>query len=67
MNGITGAVYLPSHDVKFAGNSNTAGTCMQLIAYNIIFTGTSNFNRNCNGGMADPPGTPVPTGWSLVE
>jgi hypothetical protein len=41
---------------------------MQLIAYNIIFTGTSNFNRKCNGsGMADPPGTPVPTGWSLVE
>jgi Flp pilus assembly protein TadG len=68
MNGITGAVYLPSHDVKFAGNSNTAGTCMQLIAYNIIFTGTSNFNRTCTGsGMADPPGTPVPTGWSLVE
>jgi Flp pilus assembly protein TadG len=66
-NGITGAVYLPSHDVKFAGNSNSTGTCMQLIAYNIIFTGTSNFNRKCNGGMVDPPGTPVPTGWSLVE
>jgi Flp pilus assembly protein TadG len=67
-NGITGAVYLPSHDVKFAGNSNTAGTCMQLIAYNIVFTGTSGFNRTCkNSGMADPPGTPVPSGWSLVE
>jgi Flp pilus assembly protein TadG len=62
---LTGAIYLPSHDVKYAGNSNTASTCMQLIAYNIVFTGTSTFNHNCSGtGVADPP---APTTWSLVE
>jgi len=62
---LVGAIYLPSHDVKYAGNSNTASNCMQLIAYNIVFTGTSNFNHNCSGtGVADPP---APTTWSLVE
>jgi Flp pilus assembly protein TadG len=62
---ITGAVYLPSHDVKYAGNTATNSKCMQLIAYNVIFTGSSNFNHTCDGtGVADPP---APTTWSLVE
>jgi len=65
---LVGAIYLPSHDVKFAGNSTTASACMQMIAYNIIFTGASTFNHNCNGvGTADPRGQPTPSGWSLVE
>lgn len=62
---IVGAIYLPSHDVKYAGNSSTTSKCMQLIAFNIVFTGTSSFNHNCSGvGTADPP---APTTWSLVE
>jgi Flp pilus assembly protein TadG len=65
---LVGAIYLPSHDVKYAGNSGTTSKCMQLIAYNIIFTGTSSFNHNCTGvGTADPQGTPTPASWSLVE
>jgi hypothetical protein len=65
---LVGAIYLPSHDVKFAGNSNTASQCMQMIAYNIIFTGASTFNHNCNGaGTSDPQGQPTPSGWALVE
>lgn len=66
-NGLNGAIYLPSHDVKFAGNSSSSNSngCTQLIAYNIIFTGTSNFYHNCtNSGVKDPPG---PSQWSLVE
>jgi len=51
--------------VKYAGNSNTTTKCMQLIAYNIVFTGTSTFNHNCDkAGTSDPP---APTTWSLVE
>jgi Flp pilus assembly protein TadG len=62
---LVGAIYLPSHNVKFAGNGNTASKCMQLIAYNVAFTGTSTFNHNCSGtGVVDPP---APTTWSLVE
>jgi Flp pilus assembly protein TadG len=65
---LTGAIYLPSHDAKYAGNSGTTSKCMQLIAYNITFTGTSSFNHNCNGvGTADPQGQPTPASWSLVE
>ena len=60
-----GAIYLPSHDVKYAGNGNTASKCMQMIAYNVIFTGSSTFNHNCDGtGVTDPS---VPTKWTLVE
>jgi Flp pilus assembly protein TadG len=67
-NGITGAIYLPSHDVKFAGNSGSASKCGQLIGYNLIFTGTPTFNHNCNGvGTLDPQGQPTPASWSLVE
>jgi hypothetical protein len=67
-NGITGAVYLPSHNAKWAGNSGTTTKCGQLIAYNLVFTGTPTFNHNCNGvGTSDPTGTPTPTLWSLVE
>jgi Flp pilus assembly protein TadG len=63
-NGVNGAIYLPSHDVKFAGNSNS-NACNQLIASNIIFTGTSNMYHNCtNSGVKDPLG---PSQWSLVE
>jgi hypothetical protein len=66
--GLVGAIYLPSHDVKYAGNSGTASKCAQMIAYNIIFTGSSTFNHNCDGvGTADPTGQPTPSGWSLVE
>ncbi len=65
---LVGAIYLPSHDVKFAGNNNAASKCAQMIAYNIIFTGSSTFNHNCNGvGTADPTGQPTPSGWALVE
>ena len=65
---LVGAIYLPSHDVKYAGNSNTASKCMQMIAYNIIFTGTSSFNHNCDKvGTSDPTGAPTPASWTLVE
>lgn len=65
---LTGAIYLPSHDVKYAGNSGTTSKCMQLIGYNIIFTGSSSFNHNCDKvGTLDPQGQPTPSGWSLVE
>jgi Flp pilus assembly protein TadG len=65
---LVGAIYLPSHDVKYAGNSATASKCMQLVAYNVVFTGTSSFNHNCTGvGTSDPQGAPTPASWSLVE
>ncbi|MGN6747158.1 MAG: hypothetical protein ACTHJS_01055 [Xanthobacteraceae bacterium] len=65
---LVGAIYLPSHDAKYAGNSGTTSKCQQLIAYNITFTGTSNFKHTCDGvGTSDPQGAPTPASWSLVE
>ncbi len=65
---LVGAIYLPSHDVKFAGNNSAASKCAQMIAYNIVFTGSSTFNHNCDGvGTQDPTGQPTPSGWALVE
>jgi hypothetical protein len=73
-NGIVGAIYLPSHIVKFAGNQGAVTRCMQLIADQITFTGTPTFNHNCAGvGILHPVITLTlataasPSTWSLVE
>jgi Flp pilus assembly protein TadG len=60
---IVGAVYLPSHDLKYAGNSGNVSPCMQLIANQVTITGTTTTNHNCaNVAIEDPSVT-----WALVE
>ena len=60
---IVGAVYLPSHDLKYAGNSGNVSPCMQLIANQVMITGTTTTNHNCaNVAIEDPS-----IAWSLVE
>jgi Flp pilus assembly protein TadG len=60
---IVGAVYLPSHDLKYAGNSGNISPCMQLIAAQVMITGTTTINHNCqNVAIEDPALT-----WALVE
>ncbi len=60
---ITGAIYFPSQDVKYAGGaaSGAAGAapCTQLIAYDITFTGDSNFRLNCSGYGTKTIGKPT--------
>jgi Flp pilus assembly protein TadG len=47
---ITGAIYLPNEAVSYSGNSgNAPAPCTQLIGFTLNFTGTSDFNANCNG------------------
>ena len=59
---ITGAVYLPNQEVKYAGGSVTSPTeCMELIADTIKFTGNAQFAVNCVG---PPIGS---TGGNLVN
>jgi hypothetical protein len=62
---ITGAIYAPSHLVKFAGNSMSATSlCTQVIASEIVVTGTPTFQHDCAGvAILDPLGPK----WSLVE
>lgn len=45
---VEGAIYLPSMDITFSGNSRTSGAqCTQLIARRIIVTTSLNFQANC--------------------
>ena len=53
----TGAIYIPKGSVKYAGGTNSANSCTQLIADTITFTGSSNFAVNCAGTGTRPIGS----------
>jgi Flp pilus assembly protein TadG len=61
---ITGALYFPTQTVQYAGNSNGASTCTEIIAYDLKFTGDSNLNNNCAGTGVTAIGS---SSSSLVE
>ena len=44
---LEGALYFPSQDLTFRGNSAMASTCIQLIAFNLIFEGNTTINNSC--------------------
>ncbi|WP_342236285.1 TadE/TadG family type IV pilus assembly protein [Inquilinus sp. OTU3971] len=44
----TGAVYFPSSDVEYTGNSTTTGGCTQVIGLTITLTGNSDFQSDCS-------------------
>lgn len=48
---ITGAIYFPTQQVTYSGGSSTssASNCTQLLAYQLSFSGASNFKNNCTG------------------
>ena len=52
---IKGAIYAPTHQVKYAGNNLSSSTgCTQLVAYDIVITGASYFAHDCNNlGILD--------------
>ena len=43
----TGAVYIPTGEVRFLGNFAGNNGCMQLVADNIYYTGNGVFSTNC--------------------
>ena len=60
---LTGALYFPSQTLCYAGGSSTdsANRCTQIIAYNLIFTGSPSIKSQCDGvGIANMT-VPVPT------
>ncbi len=46
---IVGALYFPSQFVSFSNGSSNNGSCTQLIANRINYTGGSKFGNNCSG------------------
>ena len=46
----SGAIYAPSVEVKFTGNSSMSTDCLQIIALRAVFTGNTKITNNCPGG-----------------
>jgi Flp pilus assembly protein TadG len=61
---ITGAIYAPNDQVKFSGTSTSSTSkCLQMVASQIVVTGTPVFKHDCDGvGISDPIAK-----WALVE
>ena len=44
---IIGAIYMPSQNVDYSGQSNAANTCTQLVVLKLNLSGSAGFGRNC--------------------
>jgi hypothetical protein len=61
---INGAMYFPSETVNFSNGTTNGGSCTQLIAYKLSFSGGTDFNLNCSSyGTSSIGGGPT----TLVE
>ena len=44
-----GAFYFPKQEVKFVGTSGVTFKCVQMVAWTVVFSGTSNVTNDCTG------------------
>lgn len=44
---LEGAIYMPSDDLRFNGNSGMVTNCLQIISMQLIFSGNSNVANTC--------------------
>lgn len=51
---IEGGIYVPSQELQFSGDSGMNTNCVQLVAWQLTFTGNTNITNVCPGG---------PRGW----
>lgn len=42
-----GGIYFPSRELTFNGNTGMTTTCLQLVAYQLVFSGNSNIQNSC--------------------
>ena len=47
---LQGAIYTPSQEVSFSGDSGMTTECLQLVAYTLVFTGNSKISNKCLAG-----------------
>lgn len=56
---LTGAVYIPKGDLKFAGGVSTGRGCTQVIGSTLTFTGNSDLQINCSSAGTKQLGPPT--------
>lgn len=44
-----GAFYFPKQEVKFVGTSGVTFKCVQMVAWTVLFSGTSSVENDCSG------------------
>jgi Flp pilus assembly protein TadG len=44
----SGAIYMPSTDMEFTGNSGMNVQCLQMVGQKLVFRGTAQLNNSCN-------------------
>ena len=44
-----GAFYFPKQEVKFVGTSSVTFKCVQMVAWTVVFSGTSSVENDCSG------------------
>lgn len=44
-----GAFYFPKQEVKFVGTSGVTFKCVQMVAWTVVFSGTSSVENDCSG------------------
>ncbi len=64
---IKGAIYAPSHKVSYTGSTVAGAGCTQIVAWDILLTGSATFNHDCTGVGTLDPVTGTKFTWSLVE
>ena len=52
---LEGALYFPSSDIFFAGNSGMNVTCLQMVGQKLTFQGTAAITNTCSAGGASQP------------
>ncbi|PLK26553.1 TadE/TadG family type IV pilus assembly protein [Novosphingobium sp. TH158] len=45
-----GAIYAPKSSVRFTGNSGVSTPCMQIVSFQVEFTGNTTITNNCPNG-----------------
>jgi len=51
---IEGGIYIPTQEIQFSGDSGMNTNCVQLVGWQLTFTGNTNITNVCPGG---------PRGW----
>ena len=54
----TGVLYFPNQEVEFTGGNTTGGSCTQIVARLISFSGNSEMNNECDGTGVSPISLP---------